>query len=188
MKTFKLPIGERTYDVKMRKHHWSKNVSLKVSRTGQVAVSLPPRVPYSIGKNFVLSKKSWLEQKLSNIDVSVTTSVPTVKKREQARILTHHLLEQWNEFYGYSWNKVFIRNQSTRWGSCSAKGNLSFNWRIIELPVSLQNYLIVHELCHLKEHNHGKNFWSLVEHSLPNYKKLRKELKHFDLSGGYSLD
>lgn len=182
MKTFDIELAGSTHTVTMRKHHWSKNVNLKVTKQGKVSVSLPPRVPYSIGKNFVLSKKLWLEQKLSSVDVMVATSVPTDKKREQARVLTEHLLDQWNEQYEFSWNKVFIRNQSTRWGSCSAKGNLSFNWRIIELPVSLQNYLIVHEICHLKEHNHGPGFWSLVEKSLPNYKQLRKDLKAFDLN------
>ena len=79
--------------------------------------------------------------------------------------------------YGFSINKVSIRNQKTRWGSCSARGNLSFNFNLVQYRKEIIDYVIVHELCHLKEMNHSKKFWALVEKICPDYKLLRRELK-----------
>ncbi len=81
-----------------------------------------------------------------------------------------------NAHYALSFNKVAIRNQRTRWGSCSKKGNLNFHYRITELPESLADYLIVHELCHLAELNHSKKFWALVGETIPDHKVRRKAL------------
>ncbi len=79
-----------------------------------------------------------------------------------------------------TYHRVTIRNQSSRWGSCSRKGNLSFNYRIALLPPELADYIIVHELCHLGEFNHSKKFWDLVEKTIPNWPQLRAELKVYN--------
>jgi len=73
--------------------------------------------------------------------------------------------------------KIVIRRQKTRWGSCSGNRALSFNFKLMMLRIDIIDYVIVHELCHLKELNHSSNFWHLVEEILPDYKQLRKELK-----------
>jgi len=82
-----------------------------------------------------------------------------------------------NAFYQFPVNKITVRNQKTRWGSCSKKGNLNFNYKIALLPQSLSDYIIVHELCHLKEFNHSKNFWNLVAKTIPNYKHIKKQFR-----------
>jgi len=97
--------------------------------------------------------------------------------KESARVLVHERLLYWNQFYNYRYHRVAIRNTRSRWGSCSSKGNLNFNYRILFLPPELQDYLIVHELCHLEEMNHAPQFWQLVERHIPEYKKRIKELK-----------
>lgn len=79
----------------------------------------------------------------------------------------------------FSYKKITIRNQSSRWGSCSRKGNMNFNYRIALLPSEFADYIIVHELCHLAEFNHSKKFWDLVEMTVPNWQKLRNELKEY---------
>jgi len=94
-----------------------------------------------------------------------------------AKIFVLEKIKHFNNFYKFKINKVFIKNQKSRWGSCSSKGNLNFNYKIIYLRPELADYLIVHELCHLGELNHSKKFWALVEKTIPNYVKINKELK-----------
>jgi predicted metal-dependent hydrolase len=79
--------------------------------------------------------------------------------------------------YEFRINKVSVRNQKTRWGSCSVRGNLSFNYNLVQYKKEIIDYVILHELCHLKEMNHSKKFWKLVENICPDYKTLRRELK-----------
>ncbi|MDB5255287.1 MAG: putative metal-dependent hydrolase [Candidatus Nomurabacteria bacterium] len=100
------------------------------------------------------------------------------KYKEQARFLVHERLEHFNAHYNFTYHRVSIRNQKTRWGSCSNKGNLNFSYRILFLEPEAQDYLIVHELCHLKEFNHSQRFWDLVSEQSPNYKKYHLELRH----------
>lgn len=99
--------------------------------------------------------------------------------KEKARILVLQRLAFYNKYYNFYYNRVSIRDQKTRWGSCSKKSNLNFNYRLVHLPLHLCDYVVVHELCHLQELNHAKAFWDLVAETLPNHKELRKELKSF---------
>jgi predicted metal-dependent hydrolase len=101
-----------------------------------------------------------------------------LKHKQKALGIVQERLQHFNKFYGYKWNRIFIKNQKTRWGSCSKKGNLNFNYRIALLPPEAADYIIVHELCHLKEFNHSQNFWNLVKVAIPNYKEIRNNLKN----------
>ncbi|PKM78744.1 MAG: M48 family peptidase [Firmicutes bacterium HGW-Firmicutes-15] len=74
-------------------------------------------------------------------------------------------------------NRIVIKDQKKRWGSCSSKGNLNFNWRIVMAPVAVMDYIVVHEMCHLVHLNHSKEFWNLVAEILPDYKDVQKWLK-----------
>lgn len=96
--------------------------------------------------------------------------------KEVARTLVHRKLAELNQHYQLSWGKVAIRNQRSRWGSCSKKGNLNFNYRIVFLPTHLQDYIIVHELCHLAVFDHSATFWARVAETIPNHALRRKEL------------
>lgn len=109
---------------------------------------------------------------------TVTQHYLTHKELARAHILER--LVYFNQFYQLQFNRVAIRNQRGCWGSCSAKRNLNFNYKILFLPPHLTDYIIVHELCHLKEMNHGQQFWDLVALQLPEYKKLRRELRTYD--------
>ena len=101
--------------------------------------------------------------------------------KEYARACIMRRLVHWHTIYGYTYGRVAIRNQSSRWGSCSRKGNLNFNYRIAFLSPELMDYVIVHELCHLKEFNHSQNFWDLVGQEIPEYKKIRNSLRMIPL-------
>ena len=101
--------------------------------------------------------------------------------KEVTRTLVHkrvsHFLQYYNSKHGILVGKIAIRNQRSRWGSCSKKGNLNFNYKLVFLTPAQQDYIIVHEICHIKEFNHAKSFWDLVAETIPDWKKLRGELK-----------
>ncbi len=101
--------------------------------------------------------------------------------KEAARILVHERLMHFNQHYKFTYNKVAIRNQRSRWGSCSPKGNLNFNYKLLDIPRHLADAVIVHELCHLKEMNHSKAFWALVAQTIPDHKARRHTLALIDL-------
>ncbi|MBP6881839.1 MAG: M48 family metallopeptidase [Candidatus Pacebacteria bacterium] len=103
--------------------------------------------------------------------------------RETARELTLARLHHFNQHYNLSWNRVAIRNQRRRWGSCTSLRNLNFNYKIILLPPHLQDYIIVHELCHLEHLHHGQTFWDLVAEQIPDYKERVAELRAIDKFG-----
>ena len=86
-------------------------------------------------------------------------------------------VKRYNEIYQYRLARISIRNQKTRWGSCSKSGNLNFNYKILFLEEQLADYIVVHELCHLQELNHSQKFWNLVAQVFPNHKQLRGELR-----------
>ena len=100
-----------------------------------------------------------------------------LKYKNQATVLVKEKLEYFNQFYNYKYNRIVIRNQKTRWGSCSKRGNLNFNYKVALLSEKEVNYIVVHELCHLGEFNHSKKFWDLVEKTIPDYKDARNSLR-----------
>ncbi len=114
---------------------------------------------------------------------ATTVTKHYVAHKEEARELALARLAYFNQFYNLTWNRVAIRNQRRCWGSCSAKKNLNFNYKILFLPLHLADYIIVHELCHLTHLHHGKDFWDLVAEQLPNYKNLLVELRAIDKAG-----
>ena len=91
-----------------------------------------------------------------------------------------HFMNYYGVRHGISIGRIAIRNQKSRWGSCSKKGNLNFNYKLALMPPEIRDYVIVHEICHIKEFNHGRGFWDLVAEAVPDWKKLRKELRRME--------
>ena len=100
-----------------------------------------------------------------------------LENKSKALEIVKNRIEYFNTFYNYKWNRIVIRNQKTRWGSCSRRGNLNFNYKIALLPQKSSDYIIVHELCHLGEFNHSQKFWDLVAKTIPDYKGIRRDLR-----------
>lgn len=100
-----------------------------------------------------------------------------LKHKEGARHLIVQRVDYFSDIHNFKYNKVSIKNQKTRWGSCSTKGNLNFNYKLLFLEPEIRDYIIVHELCHLKELNHSHKFWALVEDIMPNCFEVRRELR-----------
>lgn len=171
----------------IRRYKSSKSLRLKIYNTGKIVVTAPKRLPQFFIKKFVQSKSDWIREQLNLIE---TTSKVDIKKekedykkyKEKARLLVNKKLKEFNQYYNFKYNSVFIRNQQTRWGSCSSRKNLNFNFKIVFLPEHLVNYLIVHELCHLAQMNHGREFWKLVSQTIPEYQENRSELHKFKIN------
>ncbi|KND49736.1 MAG: putative metal-dependent hydrolase [Parcubacteria bacterium C7867-008] len=177
----------------------AKHVRIDVYPDGRVLLTKPIRMSLRVAETFLKHRTEWVrktqeafitrQQRLDKRRKMLGLLTPEILPRPRrgsvaykeavaaSRILTANRLRHFNQHYTFQYGTISIRNQKTRWGSCSAAGNLSFNYRIIYLPPQLQDYLIVHELCHTKEHNHSKKFWNLVADTIPDYAKLRTQLK-----------
>lgn len=146
-------------------------------------MSLPFFVPYRIGEVFLRSREAWIKERLATLpddpdDLLLRGSEEEYRERsEEARILIERRLAYFQPLYGVIWQRISVRNQKTRWGSCSRGGNLSFNYRLVHLPERLSDYVIVHELCHLLAFDHSPRFWALVERTFPDYRELRSMLR-----------
>ncbi len=122
-------------------------------------------------------------QVVLNRNIGLSDGKKSIKKtienfyRKKAEEVIHDRLQFFNEHYGFKYNRVTLRNQKSRWGSCSHQKNLNFNWRLIMAPIEVIDYVVVHELCHLKEMNHASRYWKLVVETIPNYKEVRKWLR-----------
>jgi predicted metal-dependent hydrolase len=107
--------------------------------------------------------------------------------KEAARALVTeriaHFMNHYGARHGISVGRIAIRNQKSRWGSCSKKGNLNFNYKLAFMPAPIRDYVVVHEICHIKEFNHSRGFWSLVAETVPDWKELRKELRRLERGG-----
>jgi predicted metal-dependent hydrolase len=163
----------------------SRKVLVSIHENGNVIVSKPARVPLQAVEQLLDQKIQWIQetiakQKSRPQKLLAHYSAKDFKDhKEKARERAHKRLVYFNRFYNYKIGAVYIRNQKSRWGSCSSKGNLNFNYKIVFLPHELADYIIVHELCHIQEMNHSKRFWTLVAQQIPNYEELQKILKKY---------
>jgi hypothetical protein len=97
--------------------------------------------------------------------------------RQKAREIISSSVQYWSSQMGVRYGRIAIREQRTRWGSCSQKGNLNFNWRLVLAPPEVRDYVVIHELCHLSHLNHSREFWARVEKFCPDYREQRRWLR-----------
>lgn len=148
----------------------------------QVVVTAPRTMSERVIHRFVTSKSDWIISKLEYLKhlpdhMFLKSSKKEFQMHKAAALdLALRRITFFNKNYGFEFKKIVIRNQKTRWGSCSKTGTISFNYKIALLPPHLADYIIVHELCHLGEMNHSRKFWALVAHTMPDYRTVRSEL------------
>jgi predicted metal-dependent hydrolase len=169
--------GERiTYILKRRRYQ--RQINLIAHQDGSLTVTAPRMCSVREIHHAIKTHQAWIRRHVGNNKKNVTIEPRVVHLIKKAlRPIVEAKILQFNEYYQLSYGRISIRNQKTRWGSCSAEGNLNFNCKLMCLSDALRDYVIVHELCHLKEMNHSPAFWQLVAQTIPNYKELRKELK-----------
>lgn len=168
-----------------KKSKTSSSIKLAVYKNGDFIVTSPFFVSESSVYNFIIAKASWILKKIEYFknkpqkERIIHTAGEIIAYKKQAEYILSKRLLHFNAHYNFSYNRVTIKNVTTRWGSCSSKSNLNFNYKMALLPEELVDYIVVHELCHLREMNHSKKFWQLVEEKIPNHKELRKQLKFY---------
>lgn len=162
-----------------------KTMTLEVQRTGEVIVRAPLRMPVSQIQQFVKEKEGWIRKHVEEMEKR-KESIPqveplTAEEMQKLGNLALKVLPERVKLYasqmGVSVGRITIRCQKTRWGSCTREGNLNFNCLLMLAPEAVQNYVVVHELCHRLEMNHSKRFWAEVAKVMPDYKIHQKWLK-----------
>lgn len=160
-------IGEVTF----RKSVRGRRVAIRVHPVRGVTVSVPTLVPYAAAMAFFKLKRQWvLETMRRQKEKARNTVVPSAAEieslRRQAKSELPPRLALLATRYGFTYNRVTIKHNATNWGSCSSLGNINLNLNIVRLPRVLQDYVLLHELCHLRHQDHGQGFHLLLEHVL----------------------
>lgn len=160
-----------------------RTVALEIKEDGRILVRAPMGMSNRDIRRFVQEKSQWIAR---HLEIAQQRQTPEKDKltKEQIRTLANcakqdiwERVQRFAPLVGVSVEKITVRSQKTRWGSCSSKGNLNFNCLLMLCPEEIRDYVVVHELCHRKELNHSARFWAEVEKVLPNYRVCRKWLK-----------
>ena len=162
-----------------------KSCSITVERDGTVTIRAPFFMSERKINKIIEERKEWIERaqkKIASRAEKLNSLTPiTSSEIDSLKTTAKPIIEKKVRFFadkmGVEYGKITIRNQKTRYGSCTAKGNLNFNCLIMLMPEEIIGYVIVHELCHIKEMNHSHRFWKAVEDILSDYKERRKWLK-----------
>lgn len=165
-----------------------KSCAISIAPDGQITLRVPMHITEREISRLLTEKRHWiitkyleLQERARNHPVSDLTDAQraALEKRYIAAAKDYFpkRVAYYLQFTGGSYERISIRDQKTRWGSCSAKGTLSFNWRLMLAPPAVLDYVVVHELCHLTYMNHSAAFWQKVESIYPDYRSSRRWLK-----------
>jgi len=189
----RVDIGDRVVEIPVRVSRRARKLSIHVDVMRNVEIVVPPRTSQDDVDSLLLEHRAWLERELAKPpktfhlglqrnDVvwigGLALPAPRIPSldawyREQAGVEVTGAVEREAKRLGVTYMSVTIRDQLTRWGSCSKKGALSFNWRLILAPPAILTYVVVHELCHRIRHDHSAEFWETVAAARPTYKEER---------------
>jgi predicted metal-dependent hydrolase len=162
-----------------------KRVTMKAATSTSVSVSAPYFISISHIKELLEGVSHWLvsacKQTAQREESEKKSKGEYIMYKETARNLVASVLPEVATHYAVAYKRVSIKNTKTRWGSCSSRGNLNFSYKLALLPQHLLYYIVVHEVCHLRELNHSEAFWNLVAEKVSDYQKCKKELMHYAL-------
>lgn len=177
-------LKAKKIEYELKKSKRAKRLRLAIYCDGSFVVVAPKNLMIEKIEDYIFKKTEWILEKLKVMEkrkqnpvFSKRSKKEFLKVKAKAQELAEKKVVKFNRIYGFKFNKIFIKNQKTIWGSCSKKGNLNYNYKVALLPEKLADYIIVHELCHLKEFNHSRKFWQLVEKAMPDYRERIKEIK-----------
>ena len=178
----KMKIGEYNVEVRRSKR---KSTAIKITADMQIVVFVPLYVSDNEIERMVISKSKWIDEHMLKVQSTIDERSKLEKITfEQVKELADQAVEYipkrvkyYAEKENFIYNKITIKNLVSRWGSCSTKGNLNFNCLLMLTPDYVIDYIVVHELCHLREMNHSEKFWAEVEKIMPDYQRAELWLK-----------
>lgn len=178
----KMKIGEYNVEVRRSKR---KSAAIKITADMQIVVFVPLYVSDNEIERMVISKSKWIDEHMLKVQSTIDERSKLEKITfEQIKELADQAVEYipkrvkyYSEKENFVYNKITIKNLVSRWGSCSTKGNLNFNCLLMLTPDYVIDYIVVHELCHLREMNHSEKFWAEVEKIMPDYQRAELWLK-----------
>jgi len=178
----KMKIGEYNVEVRRSKR---KSATIKITADMQIVVFVPLYVSDNEIEKMVISKSKWIDKHMLKVQSTIDEKSKLEKITfEQVKELADQAVEYipkrvkyYAEKENFVYNKITIKNLVSRWGSCSTKGNLNFNCLLMLTPDYVIDYIVVHELCHLREMNHSEKFWAEVEKIMPDYQRAELWLK-----------
>ncbi len=160
----------------------AKHLRITIKPTQTITVTIPKHTTRQQAQQFLQSKTSWIKKQLQKLDQQEKLQLslpdlPTIDLEKAQNELSCRL-EYFSDKYNLPYNRAIFRNQKTKWGSCSSKNNINLNINIAYLPNELQDYILLHELCHIRHKNHSKKFWAELDKLVSGKsKELRRELK-----------
>lgn len=164
-----------------------RTIALQMKPDGRIVVRAPLRMARRDIDAFVERHRGWIRQKRARLEEAlqnrrVISEEERSAGKEAARRYIPQRVAYFAERMGVSYGKITIREQKTRWGSCSSAGNLNFNWKLMLMPREVLDYVVVHELAHRREMNHSARFWAIVEEVLPDYRERRAALREWSFT------
>ena len=164
----------------------AKRINVSVKPFKGVRVAIPYGISFEKAEQFAQSKRSWIQKHLDKMkqvekEHEVFSNNSTEIYRAEARKKLVNRLNALSEQYGFSYNKVFMRNQKTRWGSCSAKNNINLNMQLVRLPDEMIDYVLLHELVHTRIKNHTNAFWAELNRFVGDAKEMSKKLDEYNI-------
>ena len=161
------------------KNNRAKRIIISI-KPEYVRVTVPRRQTLKNAQKFVDKKINWIKKHSNNMKVLIEKSKKLPKiDREEARENLEKRLSELAEQHNFQYNRVSIRSQRTRWGSCSSKDNISLNMKLLHLPQQLIDYILLHELVHTRVKNHSKDFWNELETVVPNARTVDDQLREY---------
>jgi predicted metal-dependent hydrolase len=173
-------------DVMLEKSPRARRMNLALRPFRGIRVAVPPGVSFDAAEDFARSKTDWMLARLPRLRAaekpmsrSRNAALPKDGDAPAARAYLAARLETFSRKLGLPSGRVAVRNQKTRWGSCSSRKNINLNINLVWLPECLMDYAIVHELAHTKIMHHGRAFWDFMETLVPNARDLDRELRRY---------
>ena len=176
------PAMDLTYVIQKSRR---RSMSLHVADDRKIIVKVPLGTPASVAEKFIIEKKDWIYRQIARLEkqtelaasMGLLTEEDIKQIKKKAKKVIPERVEHYAKLTGISYNRIFIRLQKSRWGSCSVDGNLNFNCLLVLMPPEILDSVVVHELCHRLHMNHSRKFYDEVLRIFPDYKRCDKWLK-----------